>query len=118
VPDDWRTHTFSEFDFAEPEAPTLWEKTLGTGPSDSSLAILREGQFTLVEFAADLPPILYDRDRYGEQENVADLPEYQSDLNRLTRKMLRHRMQNMDHTLSLATISDDGPRQRPRRNQA
>jgi arylsulfatase A-like enzyme len=109
VPDDWRRYSFSEFDFARPENPTLWETTLGTGPSDSSLAILREARFTLVEFAADLPPILYDHDGDGEARNVADDPEYQMDLNRLTRLMLRHRMKNMDHTLSLNTITDDGP---------
>jgi len=114
VPEDWRKYTFSEFDFSEPEAPTLWEKELGTGPSDSSLAILRDARFSLVEFAADLSPILFDHDANGEQENVADQPEYQSDLNRLTRLMLRHRMKNMDHTLSLMTITDDGPRQKPR----
>lgn len=109
VPDDWRRYTFSEFDFAEPANPTLWETSLGTGPSDSSLAILRDDRFTLVEFAADLPPILFDHDQLGEQTNVADLPEHQSDLNRLTRLMLRHRMKNMDHTLSLVTITNDGP---------
>lgn len=114
VPHDWRTYTFSELDFAEPEAPTLWETTLGTGPSDSSLSILREAEFTLVEFAAELPPILYDHNGRGEQENVADLPEYQGDLHRLSRQMLRHRMKNMDHTLSLVTITKDGPRQKPR----
>ncbi|MGJ8617983.1 MAG: sulfatase-like hydrolase/transferase, partial [Sulfitobacter sp.] len=114
VPEDWRTCTFSELDFAEPEAPTIWQETLGTGLSDSSLSILREARFTLVEFAADLPPILYDYDREGEAKNVADQPEYQRDLNRLTRLMLRHRMRNMDHTLSLDTITDDGPRRKQR----
>lgn len=114
VPDDWRTYTFSELDFSQPEAPTLWEKALGTGPSDSSLAVLRAGRFTLVEFAADLPPILYDFEARGEEENVAGNPDYQNDLNRLSRLMLRHRMKNMDHTLSLFTITSDGPRQQQR----
>lgn len=118
VPEDWRAYSFSELDFAEPEAPTLWENALGTGPSDSSLTILREARFTLVEFAADLPPILFDHERHGEAENVADQSEYQSDLNRLTRLMLRHRMKNMDHTLSLITITNDGPRQKSRHQKA
>ena len=108
APDDWRTFTFSEFDFAQPDAPTIWEDMLGTGPQNSSLAILRDARFTLVEFAADLPPILYDHEANGEQENVAERPEYQADLNRMTRQMLRHRMKNMDQTLSLNTIADDG----------
>jgi len=110
VPGDWRSYTFSELDFSEPQAPTLWEKALGTGPGDSSLAILRDGRFTLVEFAADLPPILYDHAAQGEAANVAGLPGYQGDLARLTRQMLRHRMRNMDHTLSLCTITNDGAR--------
>ncbi len=107
--DDWRTYTFSELDFSQPESPTSWEIALGTGPSDSSLAILREERFTLVEFAADIPPILFDHAGRGEETNVAGIPDYQSDLNRLTRLMLRHRMKNMDHTLSLDTITDSGP---------
>jgi arylsulfatase A-like enzyme len=115
IPDGWRKFTFSEFDFSEPEAPTIWEKALGTGPSDSSLAILRDARFTLVEFAADLPPILFDHDGQGEQENVAEKPVYQSELHRLTRLMLRHRMKNMDHTLSLTTITNAGPREQRRR---
>ncbi len=115
VPDDWRTYTFSELDFAEPSEPTVWEKTLGTGPSDSSLAILRDGRFTLVEFAADLPPILYDHSARGEHENVAHKPEYQSELSRLCRLMLRHRMQNTDHTLSMVSITPEGPHQANRR---
>ena len=115
VPDDWRTYTFSELDFAEPSEPTIWEKTLGTGLSDSSLAILREERFTLVEFAADLPPILYDHAAGGERENVAQKPEYQGELSRLCRLMLRHRMQNTDHTLSLVSITTDGPKQSKRR---
>ena len=114
VPTDWCTYSFSELDFARPESPTIWETSLGTGPSNSSLAILREGRFTLVEFAADLPPILYDHSENGEACNVADDPKYQTELNRLTRLMLKHRMKNMDHTLSLNTITDDGPRVRLR----
>lgn len=118
VPDDWRTYTYSELDFSEPEAPTLWEQALGTGPSNSSLAILREARFTLVEFAADLPPILYDHEGRGEAENVASQPDFQNDLNRLSRLMLRHRMKNMDHTLSLDSITKDGPRQKSRFKRA
>jgi len=118
VPTDWRRYSFSELDFSEPEAPTLWEQALGTGPSDSSLSILREARFTLVEFAADLPPILYDHERRGEAENVADHPGYEAELYRLTRLMLRHRMKNMDHTLSLATITNDGPRFKQRHKKS
>lgn len=80
VPDNWRAYTFSELDFAEPTAPILWEEALRTGPSNSSLSILREGQFTLVEFAAELPPIFFDKEKCGEQENVANQPEHQNEV--------------------------------------
>ncbi|CUI00200.1 alkaline phosphatase family protein [Leisingera aquaemixtae] len=114
VPQDWRQYSFSELDFSEPLKPTLWQKALGTTPSDSSLGILRDGRFTLVEFAADLPPMLFDAEGQGELENVAGRPEYAADLTRLTRLMLRHRMKNMDHTLSLVSITADGARSVPR----
>ena len=108
VPQDWRRYSFSELDFAQPGAPTKWEQALGTTPLDSSLGILRDERFTLVEFAADLPPMLFDHQGRGELENVADHPDMQGDLMRLTRMMLRHRMRNMDHTLSLDLITSDG----------
>lgn len=111
---DWRQHSFSELDFGEPETPTLWQKALGTGTSDSSLAILRDSRFSLVEFAADLPAMLFDHHGAGEMENVAADPKFQGDLLRLTRQMLRHRMRNMDHTLSLHSITADGPRRQNR----
>ncbi len=114
TPHNWRDYSFSELDFSDPEAPSLWEQALGTGTSDSSLGILRDDRFTLVEFAADLPPILFDHEDAGEFANVAGQPAYQADLNRLTRQMLRHRMRNMDHTLSLDSITNDGPRKQQR----
>lgn len=108
VPENWRTHSFSELDFADPVVPTVWQQVLGTGPSDSNLAILRDDKFTLVEFAADLPPILFDHSARGEFENLTDDPNYGTVLARLSRQMLRHRMRNMDHTLSLDSITTSG----------
>lgn len=114
IPDDWRDYSFSELDFSEPENPTLWQQELGTGNSDSCLGILRDERFTLVEFAADLPPILFDHQGKGEFENVAENPDFATDLARLSRQMLRHRMRNMDHTLSLHSITSEGAKSRPR----
>ncbi|MEM6656451.1 MAG: sulfatase-like hydrolase/transferase [Pseudomonadota bacterium] len=109
IPPDWRAYTFSELDFSNPESATIWQRQLGTGNSDSCLGILRDTRFTLVEFAADLPPILFDRNRNGEFENVASNSDHAADLARLGRLMLRHRMRNMDHTLSLDYVSPNGP---------
>ncbi len=114
VPDDWRDYSFSELDFSEPEKATIWQKTLGTGNSESCLGILRDEKFTLVEFASDLPSILFDHSKNGEMENVATKPEYAPELARLGRLMLRHRMRNMDHTLSLHSITANGPMSKPR----
>lgn len=114
TPDDWRSYSFSELDFAEPEDPSVWQHVLGTGNSDSCLGILRDGRFTLVEFAAELPPILFDHQNSGEMQNVASDPEYSTDLARLSRQMLRHRMRNMDHTLSLDSITAEGPKSKAR----
>ncbi len=114
APADWRTYSYSELDFSEPETPTQWQEALGTGQSESCLSILRDDRFTLVEFAADLPPILFDHRGRGEHENVAGQDSYAADLARMTRQMLRHRMRNADHTLSLDTITSDGPKRRSR----
>ncbi|NOC46699.1 alkaline phosphatase family protein [Ruegeria sp. HKCCD7559] len=114
VPGDWRSYSFSELDFSEPEEPTLWQRRLGTGNSDSCLGILRDERFTLIEFAADLPPILFDHQGQGEFENLADNPAFAADLARFCRQMLRHRMRNMDHTLSLHSITSEGAKSRSR----
>ncbi|MCZ4354470.1 sulfatase-like hydrolase/transferase [Roseovarius aestuarii] len=109
-PSDWRNYTFSELDFANPLTPSAWQDMLGTVTSESNLAILRDDRFTLVQFAADLPPILFDYHGAGEMRNVADDPAHSADLARLTQQMLRHRMRNMDHTLSMTQITSEGPR--------
>ena len=114
TPEDWRSYSFSELDFSAPENPSLWQQQLGTGNSDSCLGILRDDRFTLVEFAAELPPLLFDHQGKGEMENVAENPDYAADLARLGRMMLRHRMRNMDHTLSLCSLTPDGAKTKPR----
>ncbi|MCV0429521.1 MAG: sulfatase-like hydrolase/transferase [Roseibium sp.] len=108
-PDDWRTYAYAELDFGDPLKDTRWQEELGTNVFNSSLCRTRDDRFTLVEFAADLPPMLFDHAKSGEMENVADQPEYQADLNRLTRRMLRHQMRFRDQTLSLSMITPNGP---------
>lgn len=115
TPQDWRDYSFSELDFGNPETPSIWQEALGTTASNSCLAILREARFTLVEFASDLPPMLFDAEGEGEMRNVAADPDFAPELYRLTRKMLHHRMQNSDHTLSLDFITNQGARRSHRR---
>ncbi len=114
APTDWRDYSYSELDLSEPLAPTVFEQWLGVGPADGGVAILREDRFTLVEFAADLPPVLFDHQGAGEFANVADDPAHATDLARLTRRMLRHRMRHADQTLALTTITVEGPKSVPR----
>ncbi|MCK0141180.1 alkaline phosphatase family protein [Aliiroseovarius sp. F20344] len=114
TPEDWRDYSFSELDFGDPISPTIWQKTLGTDASTSCVSILRDSRFTLIEFAADLPPLLFDHEGKGELEDIAENPEFAADLARLTRQMLRHRMRNMDHTLSYDMITDNGPKRAQR----
>jgi arylsulfatase A-like enzyme len=109
-----RSYSFSELDFAELGEPSEWQRQLGIAPSEANLCILRDARFTLIEFAADLPPLLFDAQGKGEFENVAERPEFQADLIRMMRKMLRHRMQNMDHTLSTTEVTEIGPVEHPR----
>lgn len=110
APGDWREYSFSELDFADPLGPTVWQRQMGTGLDDSCLGILRDDRFTLVEFAADLPPLLFDGEGQGELENVANHPDHAEVLTRMTREMLRHRMRQMDKTLSNWMITPEGAR--------
>jgi len=114
VPPGWRRHGYSEIDLAEPLSPSVFEKRLGLGPTDAGLAILREDRFTLIEFAADQPPLLFDHDGAGEFANLAEDPAFSAELARLTRALLRHRMRHADQTLALTTITPEGPQTVPR----
>ncbi len=118
TPKDWRTHSFSELDFGHPATPTIWQEVLGTSPSTSCLSILRSPRYSLIEFASDLPPILFDFAASGEMKNVAEDPEYADILYQMTRRILHHRTAYTNHTLSLDFITTEGPRQTRRHPQA
>ena len=110
IPQNWRRFTFGELNFGHPLVPTEWQKQLGLSVDEASLSILRDEQFTLVEFASDLPPLLFDHADKGEFENVAEKESYAPKLALLTRQMLKFRMQNMDRSLALGAITSKGPR--------
>jgi arylsulfatase A-like enzyme len=107
-PTDWRKYSFSELDFALPTAPTVWERILGLNTKNGNLSIIREEQFTLVQFAADLPPLLFDHSRQGEMVDVSKAPEYQETLYEMTLRLLRHRMKYTEQTLSETIITSEG----------
>lgn len=105
----WRDYAYSEFDFANPISPTPWQETHHLNQSNANCAILREERFTLVHFAAGMEPMLFDSEGRGELENIAKKPEFADEMLRLTQKLLSHRMQNTDHTLSTTMITKEGP---------
>jgi len=109
-PKHWRRYSFSELDYGDPITPTPWQVALGSTASDSNLAILRDDRFTLVVFADDLPPVLFDHHGAGEMRNVAAEPARAEDLQRMMQAMLQHRMRNMNHLLSLDAVTAEGPR--------
>jgi hypothetical protein len=109
MPANWRDHGFSELDFSEPLDPTRWQKDLGLDASEANLCVYSEGSLSLVQFAADLPPMLFDHSDQGEKVDLANRADYSDRLAALTAKMLKHRMKNADHTLSLDVITSSGP---------
>ncbi|WP_338055537.1 alkaline phosphatase family protein [Shimia biformata] len=108
LPDGWRRHSFSELDFGDPVAPTRWQTDLGLRADEAGLCILRDGRYTLVHFNGGLPPLLFDADGAGEAVNIAARPEAQSDLLRLTRAMLDHRMRHAEGLFARVMVTPDG----------
>lgn len=109
TPADWRDYIFAELDFGDAIEPTRFQKHLGSHPVRSNCAIVREERFKLVHFNADIPPLLFDLENDpGEWRNLADEPEYQPQLYRLTAKMLDHRMTHADQSKALMKLTEDG----------
>ncbi|MFT7593691.1 MAG: arylsulfatase A-like enzyme [Paracoccaceae bacterium] len=109
VPEDWRDYTYSELDFPQLDDPQGGDPVAEMKLENRNAAILREADLTLVYFNGGLPPLLFDHRAKGEAQNLADDPAYASDLLRLTRKMLDHRMTHANSTLSSFDITADGP---------
>ena len=108
-PDRWRDAVMMELDFAEPDAPTRTQRALGLGANEGGVAILRTGDFKLVHFAADLPPLLFDmRNDGAETKDLAGDPRHRDTLLRMTRKLLSHRMKHADHALTGMRITGRG----------
>ncbi|MCV2863491.1 sulfatase-like hydrolase/transferase [Albidovulum sediminicola] len=92
TPPDWRSYTVSELDFADPAAPTIWERSLGLPAERCNLAILRTGTHVLVHFNGGLPPLLFDRRDGPGALNRATDPAEAPLLLALTQQLLNHRM--------------------------
>lgn len=109
TPEGWRDTSYSELDFGNPVAPTLWQTELGLPVEQANLAILREGGWTLVHFNGGLPPLLLS-DADGQARDHAAEPAQAGTLLRLTRRLLDHRMRFADRGLSHWMITPEGPK--------
>ncbi|MGI9492740.1 MAG: alkaline phosphatase family protein [Geminicoccaceae bacterium] len=109
APDGWRDYAFAELDLGDPELPTIFQERLNLPMSRCNLAILREDRFKYVHVNGGLPPLLFDMiDDPGEMRNLAADPAYASELLRLARRMIDHRMTHADHRLSRLKLTDQG----------
>lgn len=109
APETWRDCVHMELDFGEPDADTDWQKATGARLELANLASLREQRFKLVHFNGNLPPLLFDlKDDPDEMHNLADDPAHMATRLRLTQKLLSHRMEHADRTISDVKITRDG----------
>ncbi|MEM1314373.1 MAG: sulfatase-like hydrolase/transferase [Pseudomonadota bacterium] len=81
TPQGWRDAQLMQIDFAEPHAPTRFQRAWGEDACGCAAAILREGRWKLVVFSGGPPPMLFDleadpgetRDRAGDPAAAAEL---------------------------------------------
>ena len=107
-PANWRKYSVSELDFGDPIEPTLYQRQLGLSLDEANFSVLRNDTHRLVQFAADLPPVLFDMDAGGEAEDISDRPDAMPILLELSRQMLGHRMRNTEGTFSRTKITSKG----------
>ena len=112
VPADWRREVFFEHDFRTVKSQKA-ETALGIPSDECSYAVIRDGRFKYVHFAA-LPPLLFDMagDPH-EMENLADKPEMATTMLRYAQKMLNWRLSHADRTLTSMQLTKDGVFSRP-----
>jgi len=107
-PGNWRKTTYSELDFGNPLKPTIWQRQLGLSHDAANLAVLRSGRHRFVQFAGNLPQILFDMEAGGETRNLARDANFFATLLDLSRQMLCHRMQNPDGTFARTMVTAEG----------
>ena len=108
APADWRDYSYSELDFGNPIEPDFWQKQLGLHIDETNLAVLRTDSHTLVQFAGQMPPILFDRKAEGEKRDISGDPGASQILLDLTQRMLCHRMRNPEGQFSRMKVTGGG----------
>ena len=107
-PKAWRGFSVSELDFGDPIHPTVWQRQLGVSLDDANLSVLRTDRHRFVQFAADIPAILFDMDDGGEADDISSRTDVMPILLDLSRQMLSHRMRNTDGTFSRTKVTSKG----------
>ena len=72
------------------------------------MTILRDATHTLVQFAGDLPAILFDHTADGEARDVAGDADQAFAKPALTEKLSKHRMIHAENQFSQTMITTDG----------
>lgn len=105
APAAWRDAHFLEADFAQPGAPTRFERALGLGPNQAGVSILREARWKYVHFGAGVAPMLFDLEADpGETRNLAGDAAHQGELARLARKLIDRMTERRDRRLTHRSI--------------
>jgi len=108
VPPDWRQFSVSELDFGDPVNPTIWQRELGLRSDQCGLAVIRSDSHSLVQFSADLPPLLFDHQQKGEGVNIAMEPGARDIRLKMTEALLRHRMSHAEGQFAKVMITPNG----------
>lgn len=115
-PSDWRGHVFCELDLGDPVSPTRYQRQLGLGWRHANLAILRERRFKYVHFNGGLPPLLFDMESDPDETiDLAGDPAHATELLRLSRRMLDHRMSHAAQRAASMKLTAEGVKHAPRR---
>ena len=98
----------SEYDFGHPVTPTTAMSAFDLHSKAANFTVLRTKQHRLTQFAADLPPVLFDMHTAGETRNIAEFSHSMPILLDLTRRMLCHYMTHKEGTFARTIINQTG----------
>ncbi|WP_138469151.1 phosphoric/sulfuric ester hydrolase PehA [Poseidonocella sp. HB161398] len=106
-PADWRQEAHFEYDFRN-VFYSRPEEELGVGMDEASLAVIRDGKWKYVHFAA-LPPLLFDLEADPHQfVNLAADPAHAAVVAEYAGRMLSWRMRHADRSLTGYASSPGG----------